>query len=77
MDVFLFVVIIVALGVGAKTLQSFIGYRTQLKEFEVQNRQRIPSGVQQELATLKQRVEVLEKVVTDQGYQLDQKIRSL
>lgn len=77
MDVFLFVVVLVALSVGAKTLKSFLDYRAQLREFEIQNQQHGQSDVQQELAVLKKRVEVLEKLVTDKGYQLDQKIRSL
>ncbi|CZF84020.1 hypothetical protein [Grimontia marina] len=77
MDVLLSVIIIVALVVGTRTLKSYFAYRAQVREFEANKVAEGSGELVAEIDALKNRIEVLEKLVTDQGYELDKKIRAL
>lgn len=77
MDELLFVIIIVALVVGTRTLKSYFSYRAQVRELEANQVTEDSGELVAEIDALKNRIEVLEKLVTDQGYQLDKKIRAL
>ncbi len=71
MDVFTMVVIIVAISCGAGMYNNYLKTRKQ----EANN---APSeDVLAELDALRQRVEVLEKIVTDEKFQLHRELNSL
>ncbi|MDD1781801.1 hypothetical protein LRP49_11425 [Enterovibrio sp. ZSDZ35] len=77
MDVFLFIIVVIAVGAGTKTIKSYLDYRTALNAFEVNHKKHERESMMQEISALKARVEVLEKLVTDEGYALDKKIKAL
>jgi len=71
MDVFTMVVIIVTVSVGAGVLNNYM--KTQRSKHTQQNQ----DGLSQEVAELRARVEVLEKIVTDEKYQLNKELNAL
>ncbi|WP_407332757.1 hypothetical protein [Enterovibrio sp. 27052020O] len=77
MDTLLFVTIIVAVVVGARTLKSYLAYKAQLRKFELNHSKNVQGDLAAEVSALKSRVEVLEKLVTDKSYTLDKQIRAL
>ncbi|MEZ8144339.1 hypothetical protein A1OO_05700 [Enterovibrio norvegicus FF-33] len=77
MDALLFVTVVVAVVVGAKTLKSYLAYKAQLREFEINHSKSNQSDLAVEVAALKSRVEVLEKIVTDKSYTIEREIRAL
>lgn len=70
MDVFTMVVLIVIVCVGADTANKYI-------KAQKAKAQDLPSDIEAELDELRERVEVLEKIVTDEKYQLSRDINAL
>jgi hypothetical protein len=68
--VFLFVLCISGMGM-------FFDYRKQQLKMMAKMNQLEESSVQRELAAIKQRLAVLEKIVTDKRYDLDEEFNSL
>ncbi|KXF82244.1 hypothetical protein [Enterovibrio coralii] len=77
MDVFLFIIVIIAVGAGTKTIKSYLDYKTALSVFETNHKKHERESMMKEINALKARIEVLEKLVTDEGYELDKKIKAL
>ncbi len=71
MDVFTMVVIIVTVSVGAGVINNYL--KTQRKQAE----SRDAEGLEAEVAELRARVEVLEKIVTDDKYTLNKELNAL
>ena len=72
MHVFEMVVIIVIVGALAKVLNNFMKYKTTNSESLNVMDERI-----QKVEELEERIKTLETIITDQNYDLDQKIKSL
>lgn len=68
--IFIFVLPIVMAGIWTAHKKDMIKLRANLDESEKQN-------LQNELSSVKKRLEVLEAIVTDKKYQLDQEISEL
>lgn len=64
MDVFTFVIIVVLIGCGSGVINNYM--RNQRNK----NKLTVDEDAQQELAELRERIEILEKIVTDEKYQL-------
>ncbi|MEM9623444.1 MAG: hypothetical protein AAF993_17485 [Pseudomonadota bacterium] len=71
MDVFTMVAIIVVVSVGAGVVNNYL--KTQRGKHNLQHQQ----DINQELEVLRKRVEVLEKIVTDDKYQLNKELDKL
>ena len=71
MDVFIMIVLIVLIGCGAGVLTEH--FKTKRKELE----QSGGDEVFEELEILRERVEVLEKIVTDERFHLEREISQL
>jgi len=71
MDVFTMVVIIVAISCGAGAYNNYLKTRKQ------EAKSAPTEDVMAELDDLRQRVEVLEKIVTDEKYQLHRELNNL
>jgi len=71
MDVFTMVVVIVAVSCFAGVLTKYLESRKEEKSEEVSE------GVLEEMDQLRQRIEVLEKIVTDESYQLNRDLNDL
>lgn len=71
MDVFTFVIIIVIIGCATGVLGDY--FKTKRKHAEVD----VGDEVYQELDSLRQRIEVLERIVTDEKYDLKKEIERL
>ena len=71
MDVFTMVVIIVAVSCGAGVLNNYIKSKNEESSIEDQDH------LLAELDELRQRVETLEKIVTDEKYQLRRELDNL
>jgi hypothetical protein len=71
MDVFTFVIIVVIIGCGTGVLSEY--FKTKRKSHEFNS----DDGVLDELDSLRQRVEVLEAIVTDEKYHLRKEIDQL
>ena len=71
MDVFTMIVIIVAISCGAGA------YNTYLKTRRLEAKSAPSEELTAELDALRQRVEVLEKIVTDEKYQLHRELNDL
>ncbi len=71
MDVFTFIIIVVAIGCGTGVLTEYLKNKREAEEFEPDE------DVYQELENLRARVEVLEAIVTDQKYNLEKEINQL
>lgn len=71
-DVYTMVVLIVFLAVGGSVLRDYL--RTQRK---VSAHSSDSVGLEEELAALRERVQVLEEIVTDKRYELRDEINQL
>ena len=70
MDVFTFVIIIVIIGCGTGVLTEYFKHKRES--------QADPDGdVYEELDRLRERVEILERIVTDEKYQLKKELDQL
>ena len=70
-SVFVFVIIIVLIGCGTGVINTYLKHRRELAET------RPSAGLRQELDALRDRAQVLEKIVTDQGYELRRELDRL
>ncbi|MFN1533701.1 MULTISPECIES: nitrite reductase [Vibrio] len=78
-------VLIVAIVFGAifggGIVKLVLNHRKEVKALEISERNQMSeeerNGLNKQVAELKQRVEVLERIVTDNKYQLDKEIASL
>ena len=71
MDVFTFVIIVVIIGCGTGVLTEYFKTKRKSEEFATDD------GLLDELDSLRQRVEVLEAIVTDEKYNLKKEIDQL
>lgn len=71
MDVFTFVIIIVIIGCGTGVLTEYFKHKRQAGTSEVDDE------VYDELDRLRERVEVLERIVTDEKYHLKKELDQL
>lgn len=72
MDVFTFVIIIVVIGCGTGVITEYL--KTRRKTAEAGG---ADDDVYEELDRLRERVEVLEKIVTDEKYHLQRELDAL
>ncbi|MGF1715247.1 hypothetical protein [Photobacterium chitinilyticum] len=70
-------VVIVAIVFTFIGLQRYFSYRTEMKKLESKGNSGEVQQLRHELQMLQQRVGVLEKIVTDKGYQLKEEIKNL
>lgn len=73
MDVFTFVIIVVIIGCGSGVVNNYL--KNQRERTLMSGEE--DEAVYQELAVLRERVEVLEKIVTDEKYQLERDLNRL
>ena len=71
MDVFTFVVIIVIVSCGSGVGNNYLKNRREVAQLDVDD------GVYQELSSLRERVEVLERIITDEKYNLERELDQL
>lgn len=71
MDVFTFVIIVVLIGCGSGVINNY------MKNQRNKNKLTVDEDAQQELAELRERIEILEKIVTDEKYQLQRDLDRL
>lgn len=71
MDVFTFVIIIVVIGCGTGVLSEYFKHKRKTAEFQGDD------GVLEEIDALRERIEVLEAIVTDEKYHLRKEIDRL
>ncbi len=71
MDVFTFVIIVVLIGCGSGVINNYM--KNQRNRTKVS----IDEEAQQELVELRERIEILEKIVTDEKYQLQRDLDHL
>ena len=72
MHVFEFVLGILAIVFGAKLLDSFLKYRHQRR-----SEQNVDEAWTEKLETLEERVQVLERIVTDKRFDLNKEFKDL
>ncbi|WP_064607386.1 hypothetical protein [Photobacterium sp. J15] len=70
-------VTIVAIVFGFLAIQRYLGHRAEMKKLECEGSSEDVRALRQEIKVLQERVSVLEKIVTDTGYQLKQEIKNL
>ena len=73
MEVFTFSIIVVIIGCGSGVLNNYL--RNQRERHQMSGEE--DEVVYQELAVLRERIEVLEKIVTDEKYQLERDLNRL
>ncbi len=71
MDVFTFVIIVVLIGCGSGVINNY------MKNQRNRSKVTIDEEAQQELVELRGRIEILEKIVTDEKYQLQRDLDHL
>lgn len=71
MDVFTFVIIVVLIACGSGVINNY------MKNQRNKNKLTVDEDAQQELAELRERIEILEKIVTDEKYQLQRDLDHL
>ena len=71
MDVFTFVIIVVLIGCGSGVINNY------MKNQRNRTKVTIDEDAQQELVELRERIEILEKIVTDEKYQLQRDLDHL
>jgi len=71
MDVFTFIILVVLIGCGSGVVNNYM--RNQRNRTKVT----IDEDAQQELVELRERIEILEKIVTDEKYQLQRDLDHL
>ena len=72
MDLWTMIVLVVAIGCGAGVVESY--FKTQRAK---KSQEHVDEATNKDLAELRQRVEVLEKIVTDRKYQLQRELDQL
>ena len=72
MDLWTMIVLVVAIGCGTGVAESY--FKTQRAK---KSQQPADEATNRDLAELRQRVEVLEKIVTDRKYQLQRELDQL
>ncbi|MAD06126.1 MAG: hypothetical protein CMP86_01800 [Gammaproteobacteria bacterium] len=72
MDLWTMIVLVVAIGCGTGVAESY--FKTQRAK---KSQQPADDATNKDLAELRQRVEVLEKIVTDRKYQLQRELDQL
>lgn len=72
MDVFTFVIIVVIIGCGSGVVNNYLKNQRERNLTGEED-----EAVYQELAVLRERIEVLEKIVTDEKYQLERDLNRL
>ena len=72
MQVFEFVIVIVVVSLVAGVLNNWIKHRSRAPKIDEELEQRL-----QRISQLEERVQVLEKIVTDRNFDLRQKFRDL
>ena len=72
MDLWTMIVLVVAIGCGTGVAESY--FKTQRAK---KSQQPADEATNKDLAELRQRVEVLEKIVTDRKYQLQRELDQL
>ncbi len=70
-DVFIFIVLVVLIGCGSGVINTYLRNKRELALNQTSG------DVQGELDDLRTRVEVLEKIVTDERYQLSRELDQL
>ncbi|KIP65005.1 nitrite reductase [Vibrio sp. MMG022] len=77
----LIVAIVFSAIFGGGIVKLVLNHRKEVKALEISERNQMSeeerNGLNKQVAELKQRVEVLERIVTDNRYQLDKEIASL
>lgn len=73
MDVFTFVIIVVIIGCGSGVVNNYL--KNQRERTLMSGEE--DEAVYQEVAVLRERIEVLEKIVTDEKYQLERDLNRL
>ena len=71
MDVFTFVLVIVIVSCGSGVVNNYLKNRREVAQLDVDD------GVYQELSSLRERVEVLERIITDEKYNLERELDQL
>ncbi len=72
MDVFTFVIIVVIIGCGSGVVNNYLKNQREMTQYSAEDEE-----VNQELALLRERIEVLEKIITDEKYQLERDLNRL
>lgn len=72
MDLWTMIVCVVAIGCGAGVAESYFKSKRHAKSARSED-----DALNSELVELRSRVEVLEKIVTDENYQLEQELDRL
>ncbi|UTV30667.1 hypothetical protein [Photobacterium atrarenae] len=70
-------IIIVAIVFISIMFKRYLDHQLKIKALESEHQTRSLGEMKQEMKALKERVEVLEKIVTDSGYQLNNEINRL
>ncbi len=70
-------IIIVALLVSPWLVGGYLDYRTKIKALEAKISASERSNLLEENKSIRHRLEVLEAIVTDRGYELDDKITTI
>ncbi len=70
-EVFVFVIVIVLIGCGSGVLNNYMKHQQKLKEMNAD------PALRDELTALRERVEVLEKIVTDESTSLRRELDQL
>lgn len=71
MDVYTFIILVVLIGCGSGVLNNYMRQRRRKNETIVDE------DTQQELMELRERIEILEKIITDEKYQLQRDLNQL
>lgn len=71
MDVFLFVIMVVLIGCGSGVLNNYLKNQRERDKYSVNE------DVAVELSALRERIEVLERIVTDEKYHLSKELDRL
>ena len=71
MDVFTFVIIIVVVGCGTGVLTEYFKHKRESRSVDVDD------DVYEELDRLRERIEVLERIITDEKYHLKKELDQL
>ncbi|UXI03204.1 hypothetical protein [Photobacterium sp. TY1-4] len=70
-------IIIVAIVFISIMFKRYLDHQLKVKALESEHQSRALIEMKQDIKTLKARIEVLEKIVTDSGYQLNNEINRL
>jgi hypothetical protein len=71
-------IIIIAIIFGLPWLSyDYFKYKTKMRELETKLNESEKVKVDDEISSMKHRLVVLEKIITDKGYEIDNEIRNL